>query len=70
MPWEEEEEKPLPKSEVKKVDDATLKQRMDQDKEVRTLREEKERIANMIQDQANKESSEEQLMEEALQMVQ
>lgn len=70
LPFEVEQEAQLPKKEVKKVDEATLKNRMDQDKEVQKLRKEKELIENKIKELSSKEVTEEELIEEALQLMQ
>lgn len=65
-----ETQAPVVKKEVRKVDDATLKKRMDQDKEVRALREEKDRIQQKIEELSRRKEDEEELKEEALQLIQ
>lgn len=70
MDEDEEEPKPKPKKKVKKVDEATLKMRMDQDKEVAALREEKDRILMKIDELANRKEDKEQMREEAMHMMQ
>jgi hypothetical protein len=65
-----EEEAPLPKKEIIKVDEATLKMRMDQDKDVQKLRKEKELIENKIRELSSKKVTEEELTEEALKLMQ
>ena len=66
---EEEIPKP-PKKEVKKADEATLKMRMDQDKEVKALREERDRISQKIEELSKRKEDPEQMREEAIQYIQ
>lgn len=67
---EDEEIPKPPKKVVKKVDEATLKQRMDQDKEVRALREERDRIALKVEELSKRKEDPEQMREEAIQYIQ
>lgn len=71
MPLDQEDQKQaeVKKKEVRKVDDATLKQRMDEDKEVRALREELKRIASKIAELADRKENEDEMREEALQLI-
>jgi hypothetical protein len=66
---QEENSKP-PKKEIKKVDEATLKHRMDQDKEVRALREERDRITMKVEELSRRKEDPEQMREEAIQYIQ
>jgi len=58
------------KKEVRKVDEETLRKRMETDKEIKTLREEKDRIVNKLEKLKNKKVDDKQLEEEALQLIQ
>jgi hypothetical protein len=70
MSTDEEEISKPPKPIAKKVDEVTLKKRMDQDKEVRALREEKNRISYKIDEISKRKDDPEQMREEAFQYIQ